>query len=428
MELPKFRRLEDVQRFLEVMHKEINTSGKLVIHQQQLLAKLAMPTPKLRAMLSAAVEFDITPSAGKSSMKDFKKKIDPALQKVVIPNLTKLKDQYGLLEDLYQKHTTLDSVATQVAMQFPDRRGELYDKTIGAINELKSKVEGQLRTVFDFLANIAQKHVPEAFQEYVTALATRISDHVYFEDSQRFLYVSVKEGDLKADPSVGKIGKEQCIVFTEYIMLTDSVSDDGKIAPQLYVVVQWIVGGAVYIYVEHEFTPPNQLSEGMEVATVAEASAAVAHLLEIEGFASYLGTVPLSLQLRITPDQLKPSMFEGRNYIDKIIVDQDKMSFIFKHHLTSPETKKRIAVLIFPQVKAMLRTKSAKLRVSITKDALVFYIANVAEEGQVSIHDLAFLKDRFGLSDVAVDSIGRVINKGKGKTQSLREQKLQQGV
>jgi hypothetical protein len=406
-ELPKFRRIEDVKRFLEDMFKDLDATESLIKEQQRLLSNLLRPKEKLRAMLTAAVSFDVTPSPSKSSqLQTLKKKIDPALTQVVVPNIKKLQDQYSLMEDLYEKHTTLESAATQIEMQFPDRRGPAYEQTMAALADLRKKVETQLRDVFEFLSSVANKHVPQEFLEYVEAIAAKISDHVYFEESKSFIYVSVKDGELEG----AKLKPKQDLVFTQYILLTDSVSDEGKIAPNLYVVVQWVVGGTVTVFLEHEFMPPNRLSGGTEVSTVQDAVASIAQLLDLEGFASYLGTLPMALQLKLAPEQLKPSLFSGRNYIDTILVSPEKLSFMFKHHAISEAIRKKVAYEIFPEVKALLKTKNSKLRMTMSKKSIDFYAPNLAQEGTLSTQDLTFLQERYGLSDQALRKISQIMN------------------
>lgn len=408
MELPKFRRIEDVQRLLLTINSDVDDLAQLVKSQQGLLAKLVAPAPKLRTLLSAAVSFEVTAPSKAGMLRTLKKAIDPSITKVVVPNIAKLKDQYGLLEDLHAKYVMLDSVSTQLEMQFPDKRGAAYDATVKSLTELKAKVELQMRKVFEFLNQVANKHVPEQFTEYVDAISTKITEHVYFEDSQRFLYVSVTPEEVK--PQGTKIVSHQSLVFTEYILLTDSVSDEGKIAPQLYIIVQWVVGGHVSVFIEHEFTPPGKLTDGEVVDTVGAAVSSISGMLELEGFASYLGVIPMALQLSVPITDLKPSMFDARNYIDQIVADQDKLIFKFRHHAMTPETKKQVAYSLYPQLKALLKTKKAKVRLKITKTEITFFIVSPAQEGQAATHELDFLKEKFNLTDNAVARISRVIN------------------
>ena len=395
IELPKFRRIEDMQRFLDDMRNEINVSTQLVDSQQSLLASLVSPS-KAKTMLKAIAIFEVTPSKSSVSRK-LKKKIDPSLKKVVVPDLDRLKDQYGLAEDLHSKRTTLESAATQIEMQFPDRRGPAYNKAIGSINELLHLVDEQLKKVLTFLSSVANQHVPQDFQDYVAAVQEKISEHVYYEDSSNYLYVAVRD---KKD-----------IVFTEYMLLIDAVSDDGSIAPQLYVAVQWVVGGTVSVFVEHEFTLPNQLAGGSEASNVQEAVAAIASMLDIEGFASYLGALPMSLQLRVVPELLKPSLFSEKDFISKIIPEDSKLTFVLRNVNANKDFKKEVGLRLYPQVKKLFKNAKAKIKMDISKpNKIIFTLANAAGANDVSTEDVEFMREKYGLTDSAVRKIAQIIN------------------
>lgn len=401
-DLPKFRRLEDVQRFLQDMHKEVNVTDQLVDQQQSMLAKLRNPKDKVREILAVSfTEFDVTPSGPAKKKSADKSVVAPEINKVVIPNLSKLKDQYGLMEDLYAKRVTLESVETQIEMQFPDLRGPLYDQVVGSLNELKAKVEEQLHKVFTFLSEVAEKHVPKVFKTYTEAVQEAVSNHVSFEDSARYLYVSVKDKKL---------------AFTEYMLLINSVNEDGKVAPHLYIVVQWTVGGKCEVFVEHEFTPPNQLERGAKANTANEALEAITHLLDLEGFAAAIGNAPLSLHLKVNPNKLEPSMFNARDSISKILVSDagDQLTFTFRAGL-SAEQKKQVAYQIFQDMKVHLRNRKPKLRMKISNSKVDIFIADLAQGREISTNDVEFLKDRFGLSDSAVSKIAEIIDRDQHK-------------
>jgi hypothetical protein len=259
IELPKFRYIDDVTRYLENMREDVHESDALIRVQQETLAHLCRPREWVSAALTKLAALD-------------KKKID----KVVIPNVKKLESQYGLSEELYDTHRTLEAVESQLAMQFPDRGGEAFDKAIGTLRELKKKVEDQMRTVLSFLSDVANEHVPKTFSKYVQAVALELEEHVKFENSEQFLYVSTDRGRL---------------VFTNYVMLINAVNDDKQKVPHLYISIQWIVGQAVYVTINHEFELPAQLicEPGAEAKTLAAAVQTIAALLNAEGFSSSLG-------------------------------------------------------------------------------------------------------------------------------------------
>src|SRR5882672_2764599 len=170
IELPKFRYIDDVSRFLDTMRAEIDENEKVIkVHQTQ-LAFLKKPKEWVSAALVKAAEMELTIKEGEGRSKSRMKKFDPDLTKFVAPKIEDLEKNYAASEDLYEKHRTLEAVEAQLSMQFPDRRGEAFEKTMGGLNELKAKVAKQLKTTLAFLNDVAAKHVPKSFEKYIEAI------------------------------------------------------------------------------------------------------------------------------------------------------------------------------------------------------------------------------------------------------------------
>lgn len=388
---PNFRRIEDAVRFVDELKKDIVDLSQLSVKQQSMLASLKSANPKIKELLASADEFDVTPNP-RLVKKQMKTTIDPKIDKVVIPNLTKLKDQYGLLRDLYKKHSALEAAESQIALQFGDRKGPLYKQTMDSIAELKAKVAATMRSTFAFISDVAEKHVPKTFEKFTEAIRDKISDHVSFEDSQRYLYVSVN--------------KDRKLVFTEYFVLIEAINDEGKMTPHLYVAIQWVVGVSAEVFVEHDFSLPDDLHTGTPVSTVQSAVEAVAHLLTLENFSSAIGNIPMSISLK-NPN-LQPENFQARDVISSIAVEPEKLIFKFKRGV-SKEQRSAAARSIFIDLKQHLKIKKAKIQVEIFPTQAVFTLHNIAEEKEISNHDVMFFKDKFGLSDLGLKKIQQVI-------------------
>jgi len=402
IELPKFRYIDDVSRFLDTMKDEIEETDKLIKVYQTQLAYLKRPNEKVLAMLTkASMEFTITTDGDKKSY--LKRKIDPELTKVVVPNVKKLKDQYVLAEDLYEKHRTLESVETQISMQFPDRRGDAYEATMASLNTLKSKVAKQLKTVLGYLSDVAEEHMPKTFEKYMDAVRQEVQEHVLFEDAKKFVYVSTTaEGEL---------------VFTYYLMLVNATNDEGEVTPSLYISVQWVVGETTSIQINPEYELPTQLLKegGTEVGSVGEAVKAIGDLLQLEEFSTSLGTVPLSTQLRKPPSEITPAMFTYKDFIQKLEVDNDKLIFKLRKGVDE-EQLKAISYALFQEVKALFKnSRTAKIRMAPSAKQIEFTVHNVAQGGQVNSMDAEFLKDKFDLNDAQLRKVVLMLNSGKGK-------------
>lgn len=251
IEVPKFRYIDDVSRFLESLRSDVDEGEKLVNLQQKALATLIKGQPIVAALGDRIID---------------------SQTKRTVPGIEKLKNQYGLSEDLYTQYRTLEAVESQLAIQFPDRRGEAYDRASGALRELKKKVETQMHRVFSFLDDVADAHVPIQFNKYRYAVAQAIEDEIQFEDVRQYLYVSVDE--------------DRNLVFTSYMMLINVSNSNGNKTPHLFVSLQWVVGSLIYVQVNHEFELPQALSKetSTEVKSAAAAVQAITNALAAEGF------------------------------------------------------------------------------------------------------------------------------------------------
>jgi hypothetical protein len=405
IELPKFRYIDDVTRFLDTMKEEIDENEKVIkVHQTQ-LAFLKKPKEWVGATLVKAAEMELTIKEGEggSNKSRLKRKIDPELTKVVVPNVKKLEEQYSLSEDLYEKHRTLEAVEAQLSMQFPDRRGEAYTATIAALHELKGKVAKQLKTVLGFLNEVAAKHVPKTFEKYIDVIRQEVQEHVMFEDSNLFLYVSTSA--------------EGQIVFTYYLMLINATNDEGKVTPSLYISVQWVVGESTTIQINPEYELPGQLLKegGESVGSAGEAVKAISDLLALEDFSSSLGTVPLSTQLRKPLNELKPEMFSYKDFIQKLDVDEDKLVFKLRKGV-EPEQAKEVAYALYQEVKGLFKSsRTAKIRMKPSSTQIEFTVTNVAKGREVSVHDAEFLGQKFGLNNAQLRKVLLILNSGIGE-------------
>jgi hypothetical protein len=207
------------------------------------------------------------------------------------------------------------------------------------------------------------------------------------------------------------------IAFTYYLMLVNATNQEGKVTPQLYISVQWIVTQGITIQINPEYELPGQLLKegGTEVSSVGEAVKAIADLLELEEFSSSLGTVPLSTQLRKPLSELKPEMFTYRDFIQKLDVDDDKLVFKFRKGIDA-EQAKEVAYSLYQEVKSLFKnSRSAKIRMKPTNTQVEFEITNVAQGGEVSSHDAEFLADKFGLNQSQLRKVIQILNSGTGE-------------
>jgi hypothetical protein len=415
VELPKFRYIDDVNRFLSTMSDEIDDLEQVIRIQQKQLAKLLHPKDWVHASLvkAATFEFNISPDAG-AKRSHLKRKIDPELTKVVVPEVDKLKEQYGLSEDLYEKHRTLEAVETQLAMQFPDKRGPAYEEAIKGIRALKAKVDERLKEVLGFLNQVASEHVPKTFKKYMDAVVQEVQEHVMFEKNQVFLYVSTKDNQ---------------IVFTYYLMLENALNDEGQVTPHLYISLQWVVGESLHVQINHEYELPAQLMRdpGTSVDSVGAAVKAISHLLEMEEFSTALGTVPLATQLKMDPSKVTENMFTYRSFIDKLSIDSDKLVFELRKGVTE-EQANEIKYPLFQEVKSLFKnSRTAKLTMQVSTKAITFMVKQTAKKGEVDVSDAEFLKDKFNINDTQLRKVVNILNQGVEEPKQKQEREGTQG-
>lgn len=406
MNVPTFRYMTDAEKFLKELSKEVDETTQLLKKQQKLIGSSLAP---LR--LAAASEiFDLTPRSRAEQTKDLRKmrhKIDPSLEKIVVPSMKKLESQYNVAEDLYEKMKGLEQAEAQVQMAFSTRRGAEYEALMSQFRVLKEKVQKALADCLQFLADVAQKHVPATFQQYVDHVAELVTEHVIFRDSKTFMYVSV-------DP-------EGNLVFTAYIMLIDAANDEGEIEPHLYISIQWVVSDTpeVSIDLNHEYEVPNKLlGQGEMVGSVGEAVKAISNQLEIENFASSLGVIPLALQLKVDPTSINVKQFDKlQDVIKSIEVTDRSLVFTFLKEFKNAEAMTDINAQIYQNLKALMKKTGAKLTMkpdlTTNPPKVTFTINKVAEGGDITQYDFEFLRDKFGLNNTQLRKIGMIINRGK---------------
>jgi len=142
---------------------------------------------------------------------------------------------------------------------------------------------------------------------------------------------------------------------------------------------------------------------------------AIATLLDLENYSSALGVVPLAIQMNVDPTTIHPNMFEYRDVISKIAVDEHTISFKLRQELNKPEAITEIAAQIYKELKALMKTRNVRLTMKIEKEGratvLKFNIVRIAEGGEISEYDLEFLRDKFGLNQTQLRKISNIINR-----------------
>lgn len=393
----KFRSIEEVRKRIKEMTDQFRLDTQLVDKTTKALAK----TTKC-ASLTAGQTFKILDISGDDKPIKRKKTLNVDFPVVKVPNMKELTHSYQLAERLSEQYKYVLSLENEVRLNFSNvKRHNAVEDTVGSIQKLKAALEKDLKRLFASLNEVAHGHAPKEYLKFVQALATEIEENRHIEcDGGKTMTYAAMGTDEDGKPA---------LVFAGYIILVNAVSDDGKIAPSLYIIIKWTVGGDVEIFVEHEFVAPSLLHGGTTVENLREATKAVSDQLSLEGFSSQIGNLPVSMQIRHPQSGLSPDLFTSAEFIESVTAEADELIFTLKKAGVPKLTD--IASALFMEVKAMLKKKrSTKVRMRPSGNKIVFTFTGLDSSGGIHPYDLDFLSDKYKLSDAQLRKIANIIN------------------
>lgn len=396
MATQKFRSLEEIRKVVREMLDDQRNDTQLVNQTEKLLAKLAASKVK------AAQDFKIMDITNTKTVTKKKRTINVDFPIVKVPSSRELMKSYDLAEALSEKYKYAMNLENEVRMNFSKfGSNKNVQDTLGSIQKLKQSLETNLHKLFQVLNEVANGHAPKEYLKFVQTLADELINnrHIECDSGKTMTYAAIAKGEKN----------EQQLVFAGYIILVNAVSDEGKVAPTLYVVVKWTVGGDVEIFVEHEFFAPTLLTGGTTVENTREAIKVVADQLSLEGFSSQIGNLPVSMQIRQPASGLSPNLFTAAEFIAKVTADADELIFTMK-----PEGMKnaeQIKTQLFLEVKSMLKNKrSTKVRMKQEGNKIAFTFSGLDQSGGIHVHDLDFLGDKYKLKESQLRKIVNIIN------------------
>jgi hypothetical protein len=393
----KFRSIEEIRKKIKEMMDQQRLDTQLVDKTEKALAKTAKASS-----LTAGQTFKILDISGDGKPTKRRKTLNVDFPVVKVPNMKELTHSYQLAERLSEQYKYVLSLENEVRLNFSNvKRHNAVEDTVGSIQKLKAALEKDLKRLFASLNEVAHGHAPKEYLKFVQALATEIEENRHIEcDGGKTMTYAAMGTDEDGKPA---------LVFAGYIILTNAVSDDGKIAPSLYIIIKWTVGGDVEIFVEHEFVAPSLLHGGTTVENLREATKAVSDQLSLEGFSSQIGNLPVSMQIRQPQSGLSPDLFTSAEFIDSVTAESDELIFTIKKN-GIPKIND-IAAALFMEVKAMLKKKrSTKVRMRPSGNKVVFTFTGLDSSGGIHPYDLDFLSDKYKLSDSQLRKIANIIN------------------
>lgn len=396
MATQKFRSLEEIRKVVREMLDDQRNDTQLVNQTEKLLAKLAASKVK------AAQDFKIMDITNTKTVTKKKRTINVDFPIVKVPSSRELMKSYDLAEALSEKYKYAMNLENEVRMNFSKfGSNKNVQDTLGSIQKLKQSLETNLHKLFQVLNEVANGHAPKEYLKFVQTLADELINnrHIECDSGKTMTYAAIAKGEKN----------EQQLVFAGYIILVNAVSDEGKVAPTLYVVVKWTVGGDVEIFVEHEFFAPTLLTGGTTVENTREAIKVVADQLSLEGFSSQIGNLPVSMQIRQPASGLSPNLFTAAEFIDKVTADADELIFTMKP--AGLKNAEQIKTQLFMEVKSMLKNKrSTKVRMKQEGNKIAFTFSGLDQSGGIHVHDLDFLGDKYKLKESQLRKIVNIVN------------------
>lgn len=395
----KFRSLEEIRKRIKEMMDQQRLDTQLVDKTEKALAKTAKASS-----VTAGQTFKVLDISGDGKAPKRRRTMNVDFPVVKVPNMKELTHSYHLAERLSEQYKYVLNLENEVRINFSNvKRHSAVDDAVGSIQKLKAALEKDLKRLFASLNEVAHGHAPKEYLQFVQALAAEIEEnrHIECDSGKTMTYAAMGKDDDGKDT----------LVFAGYIILTNAVSDDGKVAPTLYIIIKWTVGGDVEIFVEHEFVAPSLLRGGSTVENLREATKAVSDQLSLEGFSSQIGNLPVSMQIRHPESGLSPDLFTSAEFIESVTAEADELIFTVKKS-GMPEIQK-IGTALFMEVKAMLKRKrSTKVRMKTTGNKISFTFTGLDQAGGIHPYDLDFLTDKYKLSDSQLRKISNIINEG----------------
>lgn len=393
MDIPKFRSVEEIKRWVSGQQDQIREDQQIVDHLVDKLRASCVISKQVRA--AGLTIMNIT-SPGKAK----KKTINLDFPVVKVPNADKLKTHYTVAEKLSEQYKLILNAENEIRMNFKggilkNQTSQSYADVMGSLQKLKSDIEETLRKVFVALAEVAQGHAPREYLDFVDELTTQLSKFSIECDSAKSM-------------TYAALDNEGALVFGGYIILQNAVNDEGRVLPHLYVVVKWTVGGEVEIFVESEFVAPTLLHHGTVVENLKETVKAIQRQLTLEGFSAQIGNLPVSMQLRTPASGLHKDLFLASEHIKDVKAEPNELIFVL--NTSDPDIVTQVKTSLYLEVKSMLKKKrSTTVRMKTEGNKLTFTFSNLEHDG-IHPHDLDFLQDKYKLNPTQLRKIVNVMN------------------
>ena len=329
------------------------------------------------------------------------------LKPVLVKNLEK---NFAIMRSLWESKDALSSLEAKLRMS--KSLGADSAEALNGISVVRKQIIKGLSDAGNFLANQAAKSMPEEFAQVVKNVQRLISRAIAYGDTSTFSYM-FPDGDN--------------LCYCSYVELKDVIDDKGSRIPQLYIVVSFTIGAGTlgkktyFMDVLHEFEPPSAaiLTSQINPAKMATVAEELSDLLQVSHFSNSIKRIPVNLL--ISPDSINRDLFSFSEYVAHVESDSEtqQLNFYLKPTVKDKAVVDKIQQQLYLDVKALVVNTRARMRAAITEkefegvkcSCISFFILRGKDAPAASVEDLDFLKERFNLSDKAINQILVNINK-----------------
>lgn len=399
-----FRTLPEVDTLLEKIKEKIADLDELTKSFQTQFARA-------EKACEASVDTEV---AGPFSFKvDFKdgdapksRKIDiktQKLDKVVVPKPEILRKNFDLVVELYDQLETLQNVYNSVSTNLRGVKGSI--DTLKKIKGMISLAQAKINKALGFLATVGEKYAPQPFRKLVESTIELVEQGLDFQGYENYLYATETPH------------KE--LQFTHYVVLKGLTDNDGNQFPSFYIVFTCLLrpdDGKVipeyYVTVMHEFAAPGTFNVGKQIENNRGAQTAIFTLFHLENVSNALGTVPHN----IDPEKLTRDRFSIALAIKSVEATPSTITFVLLKN-TPKKSIPEIAGKLYNELKSKItgRMKNVRLKAKVVKTesgyaAIEFSLMNLAQNDEVNVHDLDYLKEVLKVDDAKMRQIIKILN------------------
>jgi hypothetical protein len=389
------RALDDIQQTLDHVNEEIDALEVQFKAQMKVMSALMFEINQTETMNSP------TPK----SLADLN---------IKVADLKKLTESYEIIDGMQAMMKTLTATASQLQVMFPGDSGPAK-KMLSETLLLQKKVKDRINDAAKFISGLAADKAPKVFDKFTDGIGTLIARCIAYSDVENFLYMFTTKGGQ--------------VAFAHYFRLLRAVDENGNDFPELYIVISMLVGTTPTFYMTTltEMETPSEILFARQVSNLREVARSMHSLLAMDSFQNTIGSTPLPLIIK--KEKLTPEMFNSAEHIDRVYVEEELGTLVFRLKPTikdkDSDLARSIVAQLYTDTLKIVSKFNGKMRPRcVERDGrveVVFWAQRGAEAPAATADDLEALQVRFKLGDVATKKILRILNRENASTRQTAD-------